>query len=256
MVTPRARCGIASMWGGRRRFHSCKKWGWIRGCFMDACRKSYVKLQKRTRRFSRSRKGLMKLRACFKILKGRFLRAGQLASEYLKSRGVSSESIENFRIGSGSRQSLRDFLRSENYSDKEIESVNGSQWESNETDAEKLSASSALVPRVQRQAITTGSAIEYCFRFATARDRSWIFRAHIYKAKENSSFGSRKYINTPIPCLQQIVRAWIDKAKSAIREPKLHFGWRQSDAVMSSSPASETPSSLRGTAFSQTIQKF
>jgi DNA primase len=214
--------------------------------------KAGVKLQKQDPQVQSQRKGSYEI--C--ELASRFFerqlssKTGQLALEYLKSRGVNSESIENFRIGwaPDSWQSLRDFLRSENYSDKEIESAG------------------LVVKRESGEGENTGkqSLNEYHDRFrhrimfpiCDSQGQVVGFSGRIFDKVKGKTVhpDAGKYINTPNTLLynKSLALYGIDKAKSAIRDSgSCILVEGNLDVVMSHQAGVKNSVATCGTAFSQ-----
>lgn len=235
--------------------------------------KAGVKLQKQDPQVQSQRKGTYEI--C--ELASRFFerqissKAGQLASEYLKSRGVSSESIENFRIGwaPDSWQSLRDFLRSENYSDKEIESAGlVVRRESTQTDAD-LTQTDAEKTFREFSVSSASSASSYHDRFrhrimfpiCDSQGQVVGFSGRIFDKVKGKTVHPEagKYINIPNTLLynKSFALFGIDKAKSAIRESgNCILVEGNLDVVMSHQAGVRNAVATCGTAFSQDHSKI
>ena len=218
--------------------------------------KAGVKLQKQDPQIQSQRKGGYEI--C--ELASRFFerqmasKPGQLALEYLKSRGVSSESITDFRIGwaPDSWQSLRDFLRGESYSDKEIESAGLIV----KRESDEVGVSQRSDPRQ--------SAIEYHDRFrhrimfpiCDSQGQVVGFSGRIFDKVKGKTVHPEagKYINTPNTLLynKSLALYGIDKAKSAIRDlGSCILVEGNLDVVMSHQAGVKNAVATCGTAFSQ-----
>ena len=214
--------------------------------------KAGVKLQKQDPQVQSQRKGGYEI--C--ELASRFFerqmssKPGQLALEYLKSRGVNSESIENFRIGwaPDSWQSLRDFLRSENYSDKEIESAGLVVRRESEMGVNAVSQTSNEYHDRFRHRIM--------FPICDSQGHVVGFSGRIFDKVKGKTVHPEagKYINTPNTLLynKSLALYGIDKAKSAIRDSASCILVEGNlDVVMSHQAGVKNAVATCGTAFSQ-----
>lgn len=240
--------------------------------FADALRmlaeKAGVKLQKQDPQIQSQRKGSYEIcELATKFFERQLLsKSGQLAGEYLKSRGVLKESVENFRIGwaPDTWQSLRDFLRSENYSDREIESAGlivKNERGLTPTEESRINADNISVnPRLdQRQ-----SALSYHDRFrhrimfpiCDSQGQVIGFSGRIFDKVKGKTVHAEagKYVNTPNTVIynKSMVLYGIDKAKSAIRDSgSCILVEGNLDVIMSHQAGVKNAVATCGTAFSQ-----
>lgn len=225
--------------------------------------KAGVKLQKQDPQVQSQRKGSYEI--C--ELASRFFerqlssKTGQLALEYLKLRGVNSESIENFRIGwaPDSWQSLRDFLRGENYSDKEIELAGlivKTESSGNETDLQNSPRES--VPSQRSSTLSYHDRFRHRIMFPICDSQGQVvgFSGRIFDKVKGRTVHPEagKYINTPNTLLynKSLALYGIDKAKSAIRDSgNCILVEGNLDVVMSHQAGVKNAVATCGTAFSQ-----
>ena len=190
--------------------------------------------------------------------------AGQAASKYLKERGVSSESIVNFRIGwaPDSWQSLRNFLAGEGYDDQETESA-GLVIKSEADNAsvsphldQRESASRRYHDRFRHRIMfpisdVQGQVIGFSGRLFDK------IKAHTVHADAG------KYINTPNTALYDKSRSLygLDKARAALRQSgSCVLVEGNLDVVLSHQAEVENAVAPCGTAFSldhfRTIKRY
>ena len=191
---------------------------------------------------------------------------GQIAEQYLKERGVLKESMENFRIGwaPDSWQSLRDFLRGENYSDKEIESAGlivsrgSTQTEEyqTQTNADKFQRDSASSQRSSALSYHDRFRHRIMFPIGDSQGQVVGFSGRIFDKVKGKTVHPEagKYINTPNTLIynKSLALYGIDRAKSAIRDSgSCILVEGNLDVVMSHQAGVKNAVATCGTAFSQ-----
>lgn len=181
--------------------------------FADALRlladKAGVKLSRQDPQVQSKRKRLYE--AC--ELAARFFErqlvsiAGQAAAKYLHSRGVSPESIKNFRIGwaPDSWQSLRNFLSGEGYSDQETEAT-------------------GLIVKGESRPDEYHDRFRHRIMFPIGDSQGQVigFSGRLFDKIQGKTVhaDAGKYINTPSTALYDKSRALygLDKARGAMRQ--------------------------------------
>ncbi len=206
---------------------------------------------------------------------------GQAAAKYLQDRGVSPESIKNFRIGwaPDSWQPLRNFLAGESYTDQEIESA-GLVIKSETGDVsispplgQRQSASSenfSVSPRLDpRQSASKGYHDRFrhriMFPISDVQGQVIGFSGRLFDKIQAHTVHAEagKYINTPNTALYDKSRALygLDKARAAMRQSgSCVLVEGNLDVVLSHQAGVENTVAPCGTAFSldhfRTIKRY
>lgn len=221
-----------------------------------------VKLQKQDPQIQSQRKGgyeICELAARF-FERQLASKTGQLALEYLKSRGINLESIENFRIGwaPDSWQSLRDFLRGENYSDKDIESAGLIVKKESGDEHDSVSNPRQSEYGQRQSALSYHDRFRHRIMFPICDSQGQVigFSGRIFDKVKGRTVheDAGKYINTPNTLLynKSLALYGLDKAKSAIRDSgNCILVEGNLDVVMSHQAGVENAVATCGTAFSQ-----
>lgn len=164
---------------------------------------------------------------------------GQLAVSYLKERGVSSQSIADFRIGwaPDTWQSLRNFLNSEGYSDDEIEKAG------------------LLVKSEDRSAPKYHDRFRHRIMFPIADAQSKVvgFTGRVFEKIKGQTVheDAGKYINTPSTVLYDKSNTLygLDKSRTSIRNEGCILLEGTLDVIMSHQAGVKNVAATCGTAF-------
>lgn len=199
-----------------------------------------VKLKKQDPQLISQRKSLYEIcELATKFFERQLLsKPGQLAAEYLKERGVSPESIKNFRIGwaPDTWQSLRDFLNGEGYEDKEM-----------------VAAGLVVQSETADQKFHDRFRHRVMFPIADSQGQMVGFSGRIFEKVKGKTVheDAGKYVNTPATALydkSQILYG-LDKARGAVRIGGCVLVEGNLDVVMSHQAGVVNTVATCGTAF-------
>ena len=223
-----------------------------------------VKLKKQDPQLVSQRKNLYEIaELAAKFFERQLLsKPGQLAAVYLQERGVSAESIKNFRLGwaPDSWQSLRNFLNAEGYEDGEIDKAGlvverGSTRMDARTDADNIGADPLL-----DQHLSASNKYHDRFRhrvmFPIADSQGQVigFTGRVFERVIGKTVhaDAGKYVNTPNTLLYDKSQALygLDKARSVIRSEGCILVEGTLDVVMSHQAGINYAVATCGTAFS------
>ena len=224
--------------------------------FYDALKiladKAGVKLAKQDIQLSSQRKKVYEIcELATKFFERQLLsKPGQLAVSYLKERGVKSESLTSFRIGwaPDTWQSLRNFLNSEGYEDKEIESAGLIVKSENPISVDQRLNQRRLTDRYHDR-----FRHRIMFPIADSQGQTVGFTGRVFEKIKGETVhaDAGKYVNTPSTVLydKSSVLYGLDKSRNAIRNESCILLEGTLDVIMSHQAGVKNAVATCGTAF-------